>query len=232
MWMGSNPPNSRAFGSHQLAYILVSLEQIITQKDLPGVQQPPSKTLIMPIFAHDFNLYYIRRLLDASWLINGMEFNVATTGSSIKFDLWRQSSAVDEGNEKDYRVTGTYVANSLSQHRDASGLIPPNKGPGESLFLDMPYPDFKKFVLKHIDEACVQEPLLTTVRDLFAQMYAKGQIMSDATQEGVASIQLFSVPGILIMFSLLTVGCLVGRCQGFKSRTHEQSDADDGSDEM
>lgn len=113
---------------------------------LPGLLQPPSETLFFALFAHDFNLLYLRRLLGASWLTDGWDFDSAPPGAFITFELWKAEAERDgthtyashaEGgddggrdHEADgYRVRASFTAASFAQQRSASPLVPPHEPP-------------------------------------------------------------------------------------------------------
>ena len=60
--------------------MLASLEQQLTRQPLAGVLQPPAAAdaaAFVAIFAHDFNLLYLRQLLRAHWLTASWQFDVA-----------------------------------------------------------------------------------------------------------------------------------------------------------
>ena len=91
MWLGSNLNRSKSVGSHLLAFVVASLEQVIQGKPLKGAaptgvdSSPPS---FVALFSHDFNLLYLRKLLRASWLTEAWLFDVSATGASISFELY------------------------------------------------------------------------------------------------------------------------------------------------
>ena len=93
--LASSRVSSEAFGSAYLAYALASFEQVIHGSALPGVLQPPSESLFFALFAHDFNLMYLRRLLGVSWLTDGWDFNAVPPGAFVTFELWKVEAAAE-----------------------------------------------------------------------------------------------------------------------------------------
>jgi hypothetical protein len=48
------------------------------------------------LVSHDTNILYLQRLLDLNWIPNGFTNNIATTGGSLSFELWRSKDADKE----------------------------------------------------------------------------------------------------------------------------------------
>ena len=137
MWFGSNLNASRSYGSSGLAYALTSLEQLVTGVAYAGVEQPVGASLLLAIFAHDFNLLYMRKLLRVQWLTPSWPFNAASTGAHIAFELWR-TSAEGAKPEDAYEVVARYVAANLTQQGSNLPLTPPHAPPGTSELLREP----------------------------------------------------------------------------------------------
>lgn len=54
------------------------------------IVQDPSNQLLL-LVSHDTNILYLQRLLDLSWIPNGFTNNIATTGGSLSFELWKST---------------------------------------------------------------------------------------------------------------------------------------------
>merc|ERR1712048_1147101 len=102
----------------------------------------------------------------------------------MKFELFYNTESNSPRDPNNYRVHGSYVANTLEQHRDGSSPIPPSEGPGVSMFLNSTYLEFKRTVLKAVDERCVQEPLKSTVDDMMRELYPPANPVEGVTSEG------------------------------------------------
>jgi len=165
MEYGANIWNSKAYGSQQLGYIMTSLKQYIDQKAISGVAQLPTKQLLL-LVSHDFNIYYLRTLLDLNWITSDTPANVATTGGSLTFELYKS----DTGD--DYYVQVKYTTASPQQQRFATPLTlqdPPGEAyvviPACGLLL-CPFDTFVDIVLDAIDNQCVEQPLQNTLRSM------------------------------------------------------------------
>ena len=97
-----------------LAYILLSLEQVAFGADIDGFVQKGSDRLFSAVFAHDFNLHYLRRMLGVDCLINSYALDVASTGAAMRFDLDLKAGV--------QRVRGECSSNSL-QRSSSSEII-------------------------------------------------------------------------------------------------------------
>jgi hypothetical protein len=202
MWLGSNVNRSVAAGSHLLGWLLANLEQLRDgSTQLVGAAQdaPP----FVALFAHDFNLLYLRRLLRVSWLTDSWPFDTATTGSSISFELHREEA------DGSYHVLGVLEAASIAQQSSASSFLPPNKPPGRSVFFDAPLDDFRSAVLSAIEPRCIGQPLRQTILDL----------MQDDDPSAWWLIT-HSAEAIGIGVCVLIGGCLFGFLAGRAVRRH------------
>ena len=165
MYYGSNIWNARAYGSQQLGYLLASMESFMAGTPVDGVDQPADTTVLL-LVSHDFNNFYLQRLLGFDYFSLGFPQNVATTTGSLRFDLWSDDSG-------DKYVTVTYTAATPDQQRDATDLTQEAPGiaqvviPGCGDFY-CPYETFKDLVLQAIDLNCVEEPLYSTLSSLSA----------------------------------------------------------------
>ena len=147
MWLGSNQNRSQSVGSQQLAYLLASLEQVVSGSPIAGAADGSPRTLAL--FAHDFNLLYLRRLLGVHWLTDSFDFDVATTGAAVSFELHRDASAAPSG----FRVRGVLTAATIEQQRAAASLL--ETPPSHAVFLDEPYDAFKARALGGLQPSCV-----------------------------------------------------------------------------
>ena len=231
MWLGSGRNSSRAYASHALAYLVASLEQVVRDAPVPGVAHPswrpsgralPSpRPLVLALFAHDFNLLYLRRLLDVHWVTESFDLDAATTGSSLSLELTR--SALDG----EWRVVGTLTAASMAQQRSNLPLVPPHAPPGRATFLDVPYTEFRARALQAIDQRCVLEPLRSTVAALLSGDLSPPPPPSD--QVLGTALGLSTGAAAVAGACLLGVGCLCGALllgvlgNAFSSRKVHQS---------
>lgn len=208
MWLGSNLNRSTAAGSHLLGFILASLEQLVPAADGgPGAPLPgaaPGAPPFVALFAHDFNLLYVRTLLAASWLTDTYPFNAATTGSSISFELHRVADGA--ASTAAYRVRGVLEAATVNQQQAATPLVPPHAPPSRSVFLDMPLDDFRTAVLGALEPRCVSLPLRATLDGL----------RGASTQQDASFLQQIehSALAVAIGVLLLLAGCVFGFLAG------------------
>ena len=88
-------------------------------------------------FTHDFNLLYLRRLLRVSWITPSWQFNAASTGSSVSFELHLDPPPAPPPPPSPsayppppppaaaYRVQVALTSASVTQQRDNVPLTPP-----------------------------------------------------------------------------------------------------------
>ena len=213
MWLGSNLNRSKSVGSHLLAFVVASLEQVIQGKPLKGAaptgvdSSPPS---FVALFSHDFNLLYLRKLLRASWLTEAWLFDVAATGASISFELYEAEGNGDAeaGTRAStvYRVRGVLTAASPEQQSSAVPLVPPEEPPGRSVFLDETFDAFKAAALSTIELRCVLPPLRETAFALQKGSGSGGSGWAELFRSG-ESIAV----GALFLLAGCAFGCLGGR---------------------
>jgi hypothetical protein len=162
MYYGSNIWNSKAYSSQQLGYLLASFEQYITQSTVNGVEQDISTKLLL-LVSHDFNAFYLQRLLNLEYISLGFhQENVATTAGSLTFDLFNDINM-------NYYVKVKYQAATPIQQRNGTILnlnVPP--GTAEIVIpscgeLYCPYNTFKEIVLNVINIDCIEQPLANTL---------------------------------------------------------------------
>ena len=168
MRLGANRNVSLSRGSPMLAFVLASLEQAATGRTLRGLPQPPSPTLFAAVFAHDFNIQYLRRILDLHWVVDSYPFDAASPGGSLRFDLSFESHSFDPRRDAldKLRVRAFYSAAPLEAARGARPLVPPFEPPREALVLDQPYMSFRHQALAIIDVHCIPQPLRGTIETL------------------------------------------------------------------
>ena len=175
MWISSNHNRSQAVGSHLLGFLLTSLEEIVSGETRPGgasAQLAGRIPRLLAIFAHDFNLLYLRTLLGASWITPSWPFDVAATGASVSLELHREIGGEiggEVGGEVGggYRVLGVMTAATMEQQSSASSLL--HTPPSRAIFLDEPYDDFKARALGGLRSDCVVPPLRATIERLVAE---------------------------------------------------------------
>lgn len=243
MWLGSTLPSARAFASHALAYLLLTLEAKRSDAaercgSLPRPSAPALATVlaamgdewapgtasggaagesrtfaaprVLAVFAHDFNLLYLRQLLRVHWVTEPFDMDIATTGSSLLLELHgpgvceREGDARSDGaaNASTWRVIGRLTAASIEQQRSARPLIPPHSPPSVATVLDMDYEAFKARVLHAISPTCVREPLRTAV--LALQREAAGPARPDDSRA------LSPLAMALLCIGTLLLGCTCG----------------------
>lgn len=227
MWLGTNRNSSKAHGSHLLALLVASLEQLVQTSHAArnGAMPPtvegaaPGSPNFLAIFAHDFNLLYLRRLLGASWLTESWDFDVAATGASVTFELHRTNHedmrSTDDPTDQ-FTVVGVLTAASLEQQKQALPLVPPHAPPGRSIFLSMPYATFRDKALGAIAPECVATPLRQTVHKLIAKAAGGASAPS-----GLRSL-LLSAEGMAVGVLFLFAGCAFGFLAGRAANTHER----------
>lgn len=212
MWFGSGLNSSRTFGSHQLAYILATLEQQRTGQAFEGLLQPPSAdhTPFVAIFAHDFNILYLRQLLRAHWITDSWQFDVAATGSHVSFELLRDGADL-------YRVRGSMIAGNMTQQAENLGYTAPDAPPGKSVFLELSFDAFRATVLDAIDVRCVVPPLRQSIEDIAAAAAQPPPAWDWPTSPQVDG----ALGGIAVAICVLALACgiCIGRrCQNDTNR--------------
>lgn len=229
MWLGTNRNSSQAHGSHLLALLVASLEQLVQSTEAEGRNAAVPPTVegaapgapnLLAIFAHDFNLLYLRRLLDASWLTDSWDFDVAATGAAVTFELHRAADGGGGGGGTDdptapFTVVGVLTAASLEQQKQALPLVPPHAPPGRSIFLSMPYATFRAKALGAIAPECVGVPLRQTVEELIAK--GAGADSPSGWQSLLRSAEALAV-GVLFLLAGCAFGFLGGRAASTRER--------------
>ena len=261
MWLGSTLPSAQAFASHALAYLVLTLERARLRAGgpcssssvaLPGsasaldasaldmsLLDGPSRPRILAVFAHDFNLLYLRRLLRVHWVTDSFDMDTATTASSLSLELHGPDllprdqlspgrceaeggeGAGDKGadgkaegraaNTSAWRLIGKLTASSIEQQRAARPLVPPHAPPGVATVLDMAFDDFKALALPAISPRCVREPLRSAILAMQQEMGAQSQPPPpDAASPPAASLLLSAPTTVAIGIGLLLLGCACG----------------------
>ena len=176
---GASLNSSRTYASHALAYIVASLEQIVRDEPVAGVDpNPPPQQPTRPIgdpnrdtepaaqqaadawrrrrpseappmlalFAHDFNLLYLRQLLRLHWITPSYDFDAATPGSFLSFELHRiaalrNHTGADADGEGSLALTSTLTVAALRYRTGvARAQLPPNPHPQPSPLTLNPHP--------------------------------------------------------------------------------------------
>ena len=146
---------------------------------LPPPLLPPRP--LIAVFCHDFNLLYLRSLLRAHWLTSSWPFDNAPTASHLRFQLFRDQ----DGPAPTHRVRGTLVTGSVEQQAENTPYTPPHDPPASSLFLDLPYPDFRAAVLEALEPSCVAPPLRASLAALAAAAAAPPPTDAQPSRGGV-----------------------------------------------
>jgi hypothetical protein len=162
---GTNIFNGASYASQQLGYVVASLQSYVQNSAVTGVRQAARSQLTF-LVCHDTNILYLRQLLNLNWVPDNNPKNVATTGGSLSFQLFRRAgAAADSTDEADYSVLLVYTAASPEQQRQATTLslgTPPAQAQvlipkcGE---IFCPFATFKQVALDAISLNCVTEPL-------------------------------------------------------------------------
>jgi 4-phytase/acid phosphatase len=105
---------ARVQGSNLLSAILNSMNQAVAGKPFPGALGTPRDRLLV-LGAHDTNISHVSGMLNLSWLLPGYQRDDTPPGGSLVFRLWR-------GTDGRYKVETLYIAQTLSQLRDAAPL--------------------------------------------------------------------------------------------------------------
>jgi len=212
MWFGSGLNSSRTFGSHQLAYILATLEQQRTGKAYDGLLQAPTpdRAPFVAIFAHDFNILYLRQLLRAHWITDSWQFDVAATGSHVSFELLHDGA-------DSYRVRGSLIAGNMTQQAENLGYTTPGAPPGKSVFLEISFDAFRATVLEAIDVRCVVPPLRQSIEDIAAAAAQPPPAWDWPTSPQVDGV-LGGVAVIICGLALACGVCIGRRCQNDSNR--------------
>ena len=213
MLLGSNLNRSVSASSHLLGFILASLEQLVPPAEggpsAPLAGAPPSRPQLTAVFAHDFNLLYLRQLLRLSWLTDSWPFDAATTGSSISFELHRDEP--QSGGAAAYRVLGVLESASITQQASASPLVLPHPPPARSVFLDQPLSAFRAAALGALDTRCVAPPLRATIEEMQRADAGDGNAWLSLLHSGEAL-----AVGVLLLVAGCGFGFLAGRASRFQ----------------
>lgn len=193
---GANLLNSVAYGSQGLGCILAFMEQSITKKSLPGVDQGTDKNILM-LVAHDFNLNYAQQILNLQYIFAAAKSQrkvlYSTTGY-LGFDLYQTA----DGEEHYVRIQYT-VASPLQQRNNEPLTVetPPEVATmvtqhcGNQVFC--PYETFKSIVLQQISINCVEEPLKSTLLGLKASASATPSTLAPSPTSSAVSPLVSSV---------------------------------------
>ena len=226
LWFGTNEWTSRAYGSQLLAYVLASLNAAATGRHVVGLEHEPSQKLVA-FFSHDANILYLQRLLGMSWLTTGWPFDVATTASSLRFELLR-------GTTGKLFVRVAYVSASPDQQRSATSFVHSSansSGSSSATPLSVAYvvlpqcgsllcplDEFQDAVLAAVDTDCMIGDTQRYALDLIAAQ--EPSIMLTALVTGACVMFAMSVPLIVIVARTYNGGCGLGKPATAMSRGH------------
>lgn len=204
LWFGTNYWNSLAYSSQQLAYIVASLEQMASGKAVDGVVQDPSNQLLL-LVSHDTNILYLQRLLDLNWIPDGFTNNIATTGGSLSFELWKSK----ESGELFVKVH--YDAASPDQQRNAEYLSLENPPSVAELVLEgcgevyCPWNTFKEVALGAVDFDCIQNPLKDATQSLYEDATSSGDVESEDDDDVLDTwvVVAFTAGACTVIFAVL-----------------------------
>jgi hypothetical protein len=85
--------NSPLHPSITAYFALHTTQSFLDGSAAPGVEQAPSNNVLM-LVSHDFNQFYLQRLLGLNYFSYGFPENVATTAGSLRFDLYQDAEQV------------------------------------------------------------------------------------------------------------------------------------------
>ena len=106
---------AQARSSNLLDYILLSMEQAVTGKAVPGALGRPGAAVLI-LSGHDTNLSNLSGMLGLSWHLPGYQPDDAPPGGALIFSLWQQPETGQ------YFVRTQYLAQTLQQMRSAIPL--------------------------------------------------------------------------------------------------------------
>jgi 4-phytase/acid phosphatase len=121
------PAIARIQGSRLLEQILLSLEQAVTGKRIPGALSKPSDRALI-LVGHDTNLANIAGLLSLNWIADARRDDTPP-GGAIIFELWRSR------NTGGLFVRAYFTSQTLEQMRSACPLSPENPPERVPLFV-------------------------------------------------------------------------------------------------
>lgn len=202
---GANHWNSLSYSSQQLAYIVATMEQLVTDISLEGVEQSKDTKLLL-LASHDMNVLYLRELLDISWVPFGYSDGIATTTGALVFDLFQSSD------DDSYFVKVHYDAATPTQQRNAEQLSLENPPSVADIVIPLcgklmcPWETFREVALTAINSDCILEPLQSTVKDMSTSS-TNGR--SDNDKNGYEDYKVILVTAaVCIAIFGLVVGCV------------------------
>lgn len=102
-------------GSNLLRHILLSLDQAVSGKPVPGALGTAASHILV-LAGHDTNISHISGMLQLSWLIPGYQRDDTPPGGSLVFRLWRDAAT------NAHSLEVLYIAQTLDQLRDLAPL--------------------------------------------------------------------------------------------------------------
>jgi 4-phytase / acid phosphatase len=146
-------------GSNLASHIVDTLEQGAQADSVPGALGPPGEHIVV-LVGHDSNIANIGGLFNMNWMVPGTQANPMLPGGALVFELWKRGDAPGA-----YYVRTSYVAQTLSQQREATSLsldVPPAKAPicipgcgGVAPDFETPLASFVRQARKVIDPAFI-----------------------------------------------------------------------------
>lgn len=123
--MRQTPFIARAEASNLLSHILLTMEQAVKGRAVPGALGKPGDPLVV-LVGHDTNISNIAGALGFSWRLQGYQPDDTPPGGALVFELWREPA------EGKYSVRAYFICQTLNQMRDALPLTldsPPARAP-------------------------------------------------------------------------------------------------------
>lgn len=108
---------ARVQGSNLLRHIVLSMEQAVSDKAVPGALGKPGDRVLL-LAGHDTNISHIAGMLNLSWLLPGYQRDDTPPGGSLVFRLWNQPGG------HGYTVETLYIAQTLDQMHNETILGP------------------------------------------------------------------------------------------------------------
>jgi 4-phytase/acid phosphatase len=119
---------ARVQGSNLMRHILLSMEQAVSDKVVPGALGKPGDRVLL-LAGHDTNISHIAGMLNLSWLLPGYQRDDTPPGGSLVFRLWKQPGG------HGYTVETLYIAQTLDQMHNATILGPDSAPASAAIFV-------------------------------------------------------------------------------------------------
>jgi len=219
MYYGSSIWDAKAYSSQQLGYILASLQSVIDGVRMKGVEQSLDKNVLL-LVSHDFNNFYLQRLLGIDYFALGFPQNVATTAGSLRFDLHQNPSGR-------YFVSLTYTAATPDQQRENTNLLEETPAISRILIpgcgeIYCPFELFKDIVTRAIDSDCIEQPLRSSLTS-----FSSDNDSSSSSEDWANVYVIWAITtSVLLMLCVIARTCSACRqkCSSIKSPTEKEDD--------